>query len=308
MFTKQLELIFQVIQQSRKGCFILFLIAFSSYGLAQSLSVADFNAQLAEEAHQVYTQFREQWILFLKEKSTLPKLVTPASARKATEEYLASTGGLKQKLAQASSQNQFGFTFKRPVDDPIRSASYHRAYNSIFIDIENVSPQAWLVRFVHEIAHSLDSEMYASLKVYNDEEFLKNLEVYGEKKVALKSLDAVTRKKLDQWLIAGLNRGLLGEYRAWLVTLLIYNEGLQDGTFSEMKWLEEIKKSQPVGVSLSVHLFRYLSPSWIDPTEGWFAYEYIQQALLELRQKLLDDPTQIKMGQLGFFLKKSISH
>lgn len=269
------------------------------------LTIKEYNERLWGEKNLKYQNFNQAWFSFLKRKThQVPIELSPSWARKSTEEYLKTTGGLKKRFAEASQKNTYGFTFKRPDDDPLRTASYHRTYRSIFIEVEKTSANAWLLRFVHEVAHSLDSELYDSLDIYNNENFVKTLIQLGDRNASLSELSPFVRTQLDQWLLAGLNRGFLSEYRAWLTTLLIYEEGLADQSFTEDDWLENIKRIRPDNVSMQDHLFRFLSPSWSDPREGIFSFPFIQEALTELRQKLDANPSLVKLGDLGELLRK----
>jgi len=279
----------------------IFIFFSAAYSPAQTIE--EYNAKIDAEKKAAYEDFSHQWQNFLTgQTQETPRPLSPALARKSTEEYLTATGGLKKVFAEASRKNTYGFTFKRPADDPLRTASFHRGYNSIFIDVQNIPSNDWLLRFVHEVSHSLDSELYNSIDIYNNEALFQTLNSWGQQGRSLNELSPELRKQLDTWLMAGLSRGFLGEYRAWLATMVLYEEGLKDGTFKEFEWLEEIKKSRPPEISMRVHLLRFLSPSWEDPKKEIFSHAFIQQALKELRQKLVDHPERIPLGNLGQLL------
>jgi hypothetical protein len=170
------------------------------------------------------------------------------------------------------------------------------------MNIEQMTANEWLIFFVHEVAHSLDSELLAALPIYNDETYIKELAAYGKSNGRLADLSKSEQQRLENWLIAGLNRGFLAEYRAWLLTEAIYEESRQQGILSSSAWLEELRNSKPANSSMRDYVLHYLSSSWVDPTEGIFSYPFIQQALLRIRQKLVADPSSVNLGAIGHLL------
>lgn len=286
--------------------FFILIFAFSAFAQVEQrdLSVEEFNRQAQQRKNVDYQNFQNQWFSYLRgETKQIPEQHSPAFVRQATEEFLLLSGGLKAQFAQASRENDFGFTFLQPDDDPYRKASFHRTHRSIYMNIERLTASEWLILFVHEVAHSLDSELVAALPIYNDEAYIKELDAYGKANGKWADMAVSEQQRLEKWLIAGLNRGFLAEYRAWLLTAVIYEEGLQQGVFAPSPWLEELKNSKPAKTSMQTHVLRYLSPSWVDPTEGIFSYSFIQEALHKLRQQLDANPSSVKLGAIEKLLK-----
>jgi hypothetical protein len=263
------------------------------------LTIEEFNQRRAEEKARRYLLFQEDWFHYLKgEKTDLPTSLPPAWVRQATEELLISSGGLKAAFGRASRENTYGFTLTRPSDDPSREASFHRAYQSIFTDIHVSDRNHWFLNFIHEVAHSLDSELRDAIDIYRDpdmHEWLKN----ENSDVRLEELSPTERARLDRWLLAGLNRGFLAEYRAWLLTYHVYEEGLQDGTFKPDPVWEALKASCPQGTEMRTHLLRTLSPEWVDPAIGPFKPYFIREALKALREKLDANPALVNLGAMA---------
>ncbi len=260
---------------------------------------ADY-VRMKEAVDQKY--FQTAWSHFLKNqgpKPTREKKYTSACLR-GTWNYLIETGGLKEKLARASEKRPFGFSLSRPIDEPNtnRTGSFHRLRRSIFVDLDKLGANEWLMIFVHEVAHSLDSELIDSLSIYNNEALIKYFADLGKKNTQLVDVSKSDRKNLDTWLTAGLNRGFLAEYRAWLLTFLIYEEGLKDGTFLPIDWLENLKKNRPAGLDIRIYILQSLSPDWVDPTEGIFSNQFIRDALTQLRQKIYNNPLMVEMGYI----------
>lgn len=272
---------------------LCFLIGMSTN--AQALSIAEYVKIEKERENQKYQTFKEQWFDFLNEKRSIPHYESEYHVRKATEEFLISKGGLREKLGRASQKNTYGFSFSRAAKDE-RQASFHRSHKSIFIDNENIEGSEWLILFVHEVAHSLDSEMFDSLSVFNDANTLKKIEKISKEQNKISDEEAVL---LEKWLSAGLDLGFLAEYRAWLLTYLIYEEAVEEGTIRSNDWLEEIRQKRPANIPLNTYIYRTLSPSWRDPSERLFSSPVVKEALTTLRKKLYNDPNKVKLGQIG---------
>lgn len=292
---------------------VLVFIFFQADATSQSTeatrlpTIKEFNEQREAKKQAEYLNFREQWFAFLRKEIKVWQggPVQPAWARKATEEFFIQSGGLKAEFALASKKNTYGFTFTQPEDDNLsRKASYHRARQSIFMNFEKMSANEWLLLFVHEVAHSLDSELFKSLPIYNDGNYIKKLASWGASQIRLDELAPEERQNLKAWLTAGLNRGLLAEYRAWLLTYAVYEEGHREGLIEAVPWLENLRNSKPKDVSMKDHIYRYLSPSWVDPKIDMFSHAFIQQALRELREELYANPGLIQMGNIQPFVQQ----
>lgn len=72
------------------------------------------------------------------------------------------------------------------------------------------------------------------------------------------------------WLLAGLDRGLLAEYRAWTATFQIYLQGKEEGLWSSRPWLEIILNEWDRKESLEKFTFHYLDQNSMDPQDGFF--------------------------------------
>ncbi|MGK5081784.1 hypothetical protein WDW37_00640 [Bdellovibrionota bacterium FG-1] len=99
------------------------------------------------------------------------------------------------------------------------------------------------------------------------------------------SLNANDAQFLDQWLSAGLDRGLWAEYRAWAATLAIYQDGLKEGLWQQIHWLDDILAECPAGTHFSQCLYGYLDRRSPNPTEGALTAPLLATALQNLRQK-----------------------
>jgi hypothetical protein len=92
-------------------------------------------------------------------------------------------------------------------------------------------------------------------------------------------------------LIAALDRGLLGEYRAWSVTLALYLEGLHAGLWQSIADYEDWLGMRKPGENLRAVVMRRLDPGFSDPNptdpeSGIFGLALVQNELKWVRADL----------------------
>jgi hypothetical protein len=167
------------------------------------------------------------------------------------------------------------------------------------MNIGELDKNSWLITLVHELAHAKDDVMFDSLKNFNQPELTKKIVEWSNAGMNYRELALTDQDKIKSWLLAGLQRGFLAEYRAWLLTYFAYQEGILHGTFQPIPWLEKIKESKPSNLSIELHILQYLSPSWKDPKTEIFAHPLVQETLTQLRADLLNNPCQIDLGEIG---------
>lgn len=204
---------------------------------------------------------------------------------------LKNSGGQKALFAQKVRGRDFQIFrltghFRQDSPDE-KKGGFHRGSGSIFINFEKVPADEWLVIFIHEFAHGLDSELVKSLNVYANPIWIRQFTELAINDVPVERWPEEARQNLHIWLRVGLNRGYLAEYRAWATTFALYIEGLADGTFKKVDWLEEILQQKHQQESLRQFTLRFLSPGFEDPTYGPFQYPVIQKELKKVRQELL---------------------
>jgi hypothetical protein len=167
--------------------------------------------------------------------------------------------------------------------DLVYKAGFYRGARSIFMNTDKIPANEWLLIFAHELTHSLDETLWASLDTYSQEEWVKSFADWSKKTHRSQDLPSDIREKLNSWLSAGLDRGLWAEYRAWYVTLVIYMEGRQSGAWGPIGWADKILALRNPGESTAHLTYRYLDARFDNPTEGIFSLPLISQSLLELR-------------------------
>lgn len=154
---------------------------------------------------------------------------------------------------------------------------------SLYMDASRISPEDWLVIFIHELVHLLDPHLEQGHLAFNKKADWKKFENWGRQN---KKLSESESQELDTWLMHGLSRGLLGEYRAWSVTWVLYQEGLQENLWATIPWLEDLGQGS---------LYANLDDNFIDPTDSIFKYELLQTQLKNLRLRLRQNPKQVNL-------------
>lgn len=171
------------------------------------------------------------------------------------------------------------------------TAAYDRSSHFIFMEIDQIPPNEWLINLVHELAHYIDQRMPQAISIYSNQ---KTATAFAARAKEISDPALLTREEkieFDRWLMAALDRGFLGEYRAWVVTLAIYQEGVGAGLWQPIDDLESWLKMRGPGESLAKIVMRRLDPTFLDPdpndsTSGIFRLALVQNELKSLRAEI----------------------
>jgi hypothetical protein len=163
-------------------------------------------------------------------------------------------------------------------------AGFHRGEQSIFMNFSTIPANDWLLIFAHEYAHSLDRELSDAMPTFADPALHAKVAEMAARTNRPASLSVDERQTLDRWLIAGLNRGFLAEARAWALSFEIYEEGIRDGAWKPIDWMERVLKHRRANEPALRFALRYLSPRFQSPSERG---TLLAQPLLTARLKTL---------------------
>jgi hypothetical protein len=167
------------------------------------------------------------------------------------------------------------------------------------MDLGSIDKNNFFIILIHELAHGVDDIMRKALVDFGSRATRTQIFEILDKKTNPAELNNLERDLIRGWLIAGLERGLLAEYRAWLFTYLAYQEGLRDGTLHPTEWLDRLHNTKPENTTVEEHIYRSLSQNWSDPQDDVFSNAIINELLRELRQEFYANPRLIKMGNIG---------
>jgi hypothetical protein len=120
-------------------------------------------------------------------------------------------------------------------------AGFHRGLKSIFMDIGLMTQNEWLFIFCHELIHALDHTLELATDQFNQPILVSKISRVA-RIYTINSLPDQKKIELDIWMNAGLNLGLLAEYRAWALCLKIYQEGLRTKLWQPIDWMEAMSR------------------------------------------------------------------
>jgi hypothetical protein len=158
-------------------------------------------------------------------------------------------------------------------------AGFHRGTGSIFLDLSRIPANEWLLILIHELLHNLDPQFYKAIQEYSTPQLVAHLGTLAQEYDDPKYLNIKDQHALQEWIQAGLGRGLWAEYRAWVATFTIYQAGLQEGLWQPTSWADEILSQRADGEKFENFIYMYLDSRSIDPTEGIFSRPLIQRSL-----------------------------
>ncbi len=138
-------------------------------------------------------------------------------------------------------------------------AGFHRGKKSIFMDITRTPANEWLFIFMHELFHALDNELYNAIVEFSNEDLMISIKKISNKKKNLVELTSEEMKKLDQFALAGLNRGLFAEYRAWFFGFSVYESGIAEGLWRKILFVENVLSFREKNESMNDFVYRYLN-------------------------------------------------
>jgi hypothetical protein len=96
--------------------------------------------------------------------------------------------------------------------------------------------------------------------------------------------------KLDQWVLAGLNRGLFAEFRAWTFGLSIYSEGIEEKLWGNIPFVNNVMSFKDPNENMNSFIYRYLNERAKISKDGFLNKKIIKEKIQEQRDQF--DPTK----------------
>ncbi len=182
-------------------------------------------------------------------------------------------------------------------------AGFHRGSGSLFADIDAIDPNEWLLIIVHELSHRIDHQLRDAIISYNNDALVKSLAELAHQVSDPTQLSSEQQMQLDGWLRSGLDRGLWAEYRAWVLSFILYREGLKENLWGKIPWIENVLSRQQAKENLSHLVYRYLDPRFQNPQAGMFSLPLIQTELHFIRDHVLRSEKLPSLGNFNEILK-----
>ena len=160
---------------------------------------------------------------------------------------------------------------------------FHRGSRSIYLNLTELTPAEWILIYLHESIHALDGDLKTATTIYNNEAYVKSL---GALLAGSGALSAADHAAMNRWVRSGLDRGLVAEYRAWVLTLALYTEGKRDGLWPSVGWVDEILAQRAHHETIGAFTLRYLNGRFSSPADGIFQHPLLQACVAEQRAAL----------------------
>lgn len=178
-------------------------------------------------------------------------------------------------------------------------AGFHRGSGSIFMDVTRIQASEWLVILAHELLHDVDMMIPAAVQKYSEVQIAQRLIERAKTAAAPSDLSDEERRTFKNWIQAGMDRGLLAEVRAWTITILIYQDGLSEGLWGRIGWLDDVMSTRRPDEPWERFALRFLSARSTQPYESVFAHELARNLLEEVKSELLSGTRRLEFGALA---------
>lgn len=221
----------------------------------------------------------------------------PTIKAQSNEILKSSSSSYLRKLAKALDERlDVPFNFARRG----AAGGYHRGRNSIFLDFTVIPRTEWFVVYIHEATHALDSELQRAVEVYSDKSLVEMFAKELPNVSRASEFSAEAARALETWLLAGLSRGMLAEYRAWLVTSALYREAIAASLSSKVPWMEDILADS--SHTLSEIWLRKIDKGFKNPNSGIFKHSAVEEALNRIRMQIAIGRIPVSLGSLAQFV------
>ena len=144
---------------------------------------------------------------------------------------------------------------------------FHRGNNSIFMNVTKTGSSEWLFILLHELFHALDEKLYSATAILSELETFKNIMRMTSEKTNFVELTSAEDELLTRWVLAGLDRGLHAEYRAWEFGFSVYEKGFSEGLWGKIPFVEQVLSFKDKNESMKSFVYRYLSERAMTPKE-----------------------------------------
>lgn len=259
---------------------------------------------------EIQTQTLNECFTDSQEKSTLNSVLPGIFLKKSLEILEKSQSDIIVKLAKSvlnHYKNSHTFSFKlvghmkEDQNSTKLKGGFHRGKKSVFMDFSKIPPNEWLIILIHELLHSQDFALRKAITDYGDLEIGPLIYEWNTVSSEPEDLTAGDRKRLNKWLKAGLDRGLIAEYRAWTYTFIIYQEGLKDQLWEPIAWLDQILNLKKSSEDIKDFTYRYLDSRFTepndpnDPADNIFNLPLIKNEIENIRNEYKRRPPSLSM-------------
>ena len=223
---------------------------------------------------------------------------TPIMANRAISELqLINSPTLSKMLLDLKQLKTVGkyFYFKIIFDDNEtsignRRGGVHRIRDILYMNSGNGDYLSyWNFVLIHELTHFLDKNLKNAALTYGTPKRVQEISNLLKKNMLTNSdINAI---KLH--IYTGLERGLIAEFRSWMLTILIY----QESGLNNVLWLEDFLHKRPSQLPLDQYLFMTLKKRVLNPDPSKH-YLFRSKVYMSLYDEVMSDFDK-KLPSLG---------
>lgn len=213
-------------------------------------------------------------------------------------EFISSLGRTQSPLLKtllddvytSNSSVIISFHLDMEEDSNKRVASYHRTTKSIQLSLFRTSFNEAKLYLVHELVHKLDENaLFRASLDYSNIKVQKKLWSLAQDHEHPGQLENADRNLLEQYLLNGLNRGLLAEFKAWSLSYRIYQEMMDHKEVEPIFWAERVLNKKLKNQSYLDFIFSYYQANFTKPKRNennLFHWDLVRSAYDEFIHKV----------------------
>ncbi len=209
---------------------------------------------------------------------------------------------LAQKIATITNNSEVLMfqIFSKELPGTQRIAEVDRSTGVISASPSKIPPNEWPLIFVHEILHRRDETLQSSIVTYNNSENITQMMALLKSNRKWEALMPNEQQLMLDQIERALNRGFLAEFRAWTLTLQVYQEWLEQKEIIAIPWVEEILLNKKENQPLADYIYNYLYPRFTKPiAEGVYASD-IWLTAYDLKIKELQNSDKTSLIKKAF--------
>ena len=244
--------------------------------------------ELAEEIYKLYKKGELTSNFFVDclnqdQFRTLQDKVSQSFKNNTLNEFKGSNSKKVNLLANHVLNSSRIFIFRArftPYEYSERKAIFHRKTGALEYVLPEISPQEFKFYLIHELAHKYDEQvLYTSSWEFSNEETNKYLYNLAQENQLFFALSKADQEKVREYLLNGLRRGFLAEFKAWASTYRIYQEMREYDEIEPIGWVEEILAQQKEDENYLDFIFNYYQERFDRPEKkSLFVWPIYQSA------------------------------
>lgn len=181
-----------------------------------------------------------------------------------------------------------------------RKAGYHRMSGAMYYVLPDIPANEFKLHLVHELLHKYDEDiLYRTSIDFSDKETNLYLYSLSQDYQSFAQLQPQDKKLVRTYILNGLRRGFLAEFKVWSASYRLYQEMRSHQEIEELAWVENILNQKLSGQNYLDFIFNYYKERFERPArESLFYHDLFQDAydvvldeisLIQNKCELMDD-------------------